>query len=108
MILDSENAALKSVEKMKKGGLHNVFRIADYGLHMYFNIPSLVNKISLSPAGNPWSLKENSGSIYDYNKGACPFSDELFSRSILLPIPSKLTAEQETGAVEIVKEAIGS
>src|SRR3989339_960220 len=49
MILDSENAALKSVEKMKKGGLHNVFRIADYGLHMYFNIPSLVNKISLSP-----------------------------------------------------------
>jgi dTDP-4-amino-4,6-dideoxygalactose transaminase len=31
----------------------------------------------------------------DYAKGACPMADSLFERSILLPIPSCLTAQDE-------------
>ena len=103
MILEDEAKAISAAKKIVEGGLHNVFRIADYGLHMYFNIPSLVGKVPLSPAGNPWKLQENKDSIYDYNKGACPVSDGLFARSILLPIPSKLTKEQEEMAVGVVK-----
>lgn len=106
MILENETKAKSAAEKMKAGGLHNVFRIADYGLHIYYNIPSLVNKVALSQAGNPWQLSENSKSNYSYEKGACPKSDDLFSRSILLPIPSKLMAEQEQWAAEVVREAL--
>ena len=107
MILDDADKAICVADKMKAAGLSNIFRIADYGLHIYYNIPSLVDKVPLSPVGNPWSLAENKSSDYDYNKGACPKSDELFERSILLPIPSRLTVEQEKLAVEIVKEAMG-
>ncbi len=106
LMLDDKDTAVSLAEKMKVGGLHNIFRIADYGLHIYYNVPSLVDKVPLSPAGNPWSLQENAESICDYNKGACPVSDSLFDRSILLPIPSNLTKEQEQGAVEVIKQAM--
>lgn len=106
MILENEKKALSAIEKMKAGGLHNVFRIADYGLHIYYNIPALVQKVPLSQAGNPWKLKENAECKCNYDKGVCPVSDDLFARSILLPIPSKLTQEQERGAAELVKEVI--
>ena len=108
MILDNADKAISVAAKMKEAGLNSIFRIADYGLHIYYNIPSLIGKVPLSPAGNPWSLAENKSSDYDYNKGVCPKSDDLFERSILLPIPSKLTAEQEGQAVKIVKEAMGA
>lgn len=106
MILGDENKAVAAAGKMKAAGLHNIFRVADYGLHIYYNIPSLINKVPLSPAGNPWNLTENQACVYNYKKGACPRSDDLFARSILLPIPSKLTIEQERQAVEVVKSAV--
>jgi len=104
--LEEGDKAVKATKIMKEAGLHNIFRIADYGLHIYYNIPSLVNKVSLSEAGNPWKLSENLKSVYDYSKGSCPASDALFDRSILLPIPSKLTNGQEKAAVEVIKAAI--
>lgn len=106
LTVEAEGKALTTVAKMKEFGLHNVFRIADYGLHIYYNIPSLVNKVPLSPAGNPWSLAENAKSVLSYDKGACPRSDALFARSILLPIPSRLTPEQEEAAAAAVKAAV--
>jgi 8-amino-3,8-dideoxy-alpha-D-manno-octulosonate transaminase len=106
LILKDEAGAKKAVEQMKEQGLHNAFRLADYGLHIYYNIPSLVNKIPVSPAGNPWNLQENISSNWTYNKGTCPASDALFARSILIPIPSCLTPDQEKAAAEIIKNAI--
>jgi dTDP-4-amino-4,6-dideoxygalactose transaminase len=106
MILENERKAIDSVAKMKEAGLHNVYRIAEYGLHIYYNMPSLVGKVSLSPAGNPWSLAENAASNYEYKKGSCPQSDDLFARSILLPVPSVLTREQEKMAAEIIRNAL--
>ena len=58
--------------KMKESGLHNVFRIADYGLHMYYNIPALVGKVPLSPAGNPWSLAEKRSKRLQLRQGGLP------------------------------------
>lgn len=106
MFLETASKTAAVVQKMKAAGLHSAFQVSEYGLHMYYNIPALVNKIPLSHAGNPWKLAENAQSTYDYAKGACPKSDALFARAILLPIPSQLTAEQETTAAEIIRQAV--
>lgn len=108
LILNNESKALAAVEKMKQFGLHNVCRVANYGLHIYYNIPSLVNKTPLSPAGNPWTLAKNAESVFDYNQGACPESDRLFAKSVLVPIPSRLTVEQEQKAAEAIKASVVS
>ena len=106
MLLENEIVAAAAVERMKTAGLHNVYRVSEYGLHMYYNIPALVNKVPLSPAGNPWNLPQNARSVYAYTKGACPKSDALFARAVLLPIPSRLTAQQESSAAEIIRQAV--
>jgi 8-amino-3,8-dideoxy-alpha-D-manno-octulosonate transaminase len=106
MFLEAEAHALALVQKMKAAGLHNVFRVADYGLHIYSNIPALVDKVPLSPAGNPWNLPANAKSLYNYAKGACPRSDALFARAVLLPIPSRLTETQEKAAADAIRRAV--
>jgi 8-amino-3,8-dideoxy-alpha-D-manno-octulosonate transaminase len=108
LIMDSPQRAKGVAEKVKKTGSTNVWHLPDYGLHLYYNIPSLVNKVPLSDAGNPWSLKENAESVYSYKKGACPQSDELFARSVLITIPSRLSLEQEASLVDIIKGAVTS
>jgi dTDP-4-amino-4,6-dideoxygalactose transaminase len=106
LILEDEAIAVAVVQRMQAAGLNSAVRLAEYGMHIYSNIPQLRDKVPLSPAGNPWNLPENRNSIWDYGKGACPSSDELFSRSILLPIPSRLDAVQEKAAAQIIKAAI--
>jgi 8-amino-3,8-dideoxy-alpha-D-manno-octulosonate transaminase len=106
MVLENEQIALKAASEMKKHGLRNIHRIADYGLHIYSNIPSLVKKIPLSSAGNPWKSMKNLESAYEYGKSVCPRSDSLFARSVLLPVPSCLTPEMEESVVNIIKTAI--
>jgi dTDP-4-amino-4,6-dideoxygalactose transaminase len=64
--------------------------------------------VPLSPAGNPWSLPQNADSVRDYRKGACPKSDELFARSILITIPSKLTRAQEKEMIEAIRTSLSS
>jgi dTDP-4-amino-4,6-dideoxygalactose transaminase len=108
MLMDSEALAVAAAIRMKAAGLHNVFRIAEYGLHIYCNIPALVGKTPLSPAGNPWTLPQNAQSMHDYAKGACPGSDAFFARSILLPIPSRLTEEQEQAAAHAIRQAVSA
>ena len=106
LLLDDEDRALKTAERLKAAGLASAARIADYGLHVYSNIPALVRKVPLSPAGNPWSLPQNQASVFSYQKGACPQSDALFARAVVIPVPSRLTAEQERQAAEVIKAAV--
>jgi 8-amino-3,8-dideoxy-alpha-D-manno-octulosonate transaminase len=108
MLMDTEARAVAAVPRMKAAGLHNAFRVAEYGLHIYYNSPALVGKVPLSPAGNPWSLPENGKSVYSYAKGACPESDALFARAILLPIPSRLTESQEKAAADAIRRAVAT
>jgi dTDP-4-amino-4,6-dideoxygalactose transaminase len=104
--LESSEKAQAVVKHMQDDGLTSAVRLADYGVHIYYNVPQLVGKVPLSPAGNPWNLPDNAQSVYDYGKGACPRSDDLFARSILLPIPSRLTQAQEEAAATIIKAAM--
>lgn len=80
------------------GGISNVL-MTDWGLHLYYNIPSLVHKASLDERGFPWTLAENAGLARDYSKGACPVADSLFERSLLLAIPSCLTPQDEADII---------
>ena len=106
LILDDEARAVEVVRRLRVAGIHSARRIADTGQHIYSNIPALVQKAPLSPAGNPWSLEANQGLARSYAKGACPRSDDLFARSILIPIPSRLNHEQEDFAAGAIREAL--
>jgi 8-amino-3,8-dideoxy-alpha-D-manno-octulosonate transaminase len=104
--LADENAAQNLTQRLTEAGLKNTFHLADYGLHIYFNIYALVHKVPLSSAGNPWSLPQNADSVYPYDKGTCPRSDALFERSVIITIPSRLTPEQEEQMVQIIEAAV--
>ena len=106
VLLESADAALRAVQRMAAAGLDGASRLADYGLHIYSNVPQLVEKVPLSPAGNPWSLPQNQDSVHSYAKGSCPQSDALFARSIVIPIPSRLTPAEEQQAAAVIRAAV--
>jgi 8-amino-3,8-dideoxy-alpha-D-manno-octulosonate transaminase len=86
-------------------GVSNVV-MTDWGLHLYYNNVSLVEKGSVDPKGFPWSLAENTGLARNYAKGACPVADSLFERSILLPIPSCLTEKDEDDIITAFRKVL--
>jgi dTDP-4-amino-4,6-dideoxygalactose transaminase len=65
--------------------------MTQWGLHIYYNITSLVNKTSISEDGWPWSHPANKAGSYNYSKGTLPVMDDLINRSSLMAIPSVLT-----------------
>ena len=74
--------------------------MTDWGLHLYYNIVSLVSRRSVDNAGFPWNLVENAGSEKRYEKGTCPVADDLFEKSIIMSIPSCLTSEDEADVIQ--------
>jgi dTDP-4-amino-4,6-dideoxygalactose transaminase len=73
--------------------------MTNWGLHLYYNIPSLVHKTGVDQRRTPWSLAENQDSHAAYGKGTCPNADSLFERTNLLAIPSSLTEEDENDII---------
>jgi len=72
-------------------GINNI-PMTEWGLHIYYNNSSLVEKRSLSAAGRPWSDPLNSfAAKYEYGKGVLPVLDALLDRSSLLAIPPVLS-----------------
>lgn len=66
----------------------------EWGLHWYFNIPSLTARRSNDRGGFPWSHPANAfAAAYDYRRGALPATDDLHDRSALLSIASSLTEQ---------------
>ena len=86
-------------------GVSNVV-MTEWGLHLYTNNVSLVNKTSVDSLGFPWNLSENQSSVRNYSKGACPRADSLFERSILLPIPSCLTRKDEREIIRAFEKVL--
>jgi 8-amino-3,8-dideoxy-alpha-D-manno-octulosonate transaminase len=86
-------------------GISNIV-MTEWGLHLYYNIPSLVHRTSVEPSGFPWNLAENRGLGGDYRKGACPVADSLFERSILLPIPSCLSTKDEDDIIRAFEKVL--
>ncbi len=88
-------------------GVSNIV-MTDWGLHLYYNIASLVKQTSVDGRGFPWKLAENAGSKVCYEKGSCPVADSLFERSILLPIPSCLTTRDEDDIIHAFEKVIAA
>ena len=80
--------------------------LADYGLHVYSNIPALVQKTGTDRSGTPWSLERNSHSVYDYRHGCCPAADDLFRRTQLLTIPGCLSESDEQDVIDAFSDAL--
>lgn len=102
------DTCLRVVKKTREAGVQtgalgvNNIPMTEWGLHIYYNNSSLVQKRSLSPAGRPWTDPLNSfAAKYEYGKGALPVLDALLDRSSLLAIPPVLTdqAIERIGAV---------
>ena len=86
-------------------GVSNVV-MTDWGLHLYFNNVSLVNKTSVDGHGFPWKLTENQSLRGNYAKGTCPKADSLFERSILIAIPSCLTPKDEDEIIRAFEKVL--
>jgi len=80
--------------------------MTDWGLHLYYNNVSLVFRASADRGRFPWNLAENAGLERNYAKGACPVADSLFERSILLPIPSCLTEQDESDIIRAFEKTL--
>jgi 8-amino-3,8-dideoxy-alpha-D-manno-octulosonate transaminase len=90
VLAQAVNSAMRAEEIVTfEQGMSNVL-MTDWGLHLHYNNLSLVAR-----RGFPWDLPANEPSLRDYSKGACPVADSLFERSILIPVPSCLTRQDE-------------
>lgn len=67
----------------------------DFEVHVYYNIPQLVEKWPLNPGG-PWDWGDsNHAHLFEYSRGALPGLDELLVTTIGINVPSALTPEME-------------
>jgi len=79
----------------------------EWGLHWYFNIPSLVERRSNDRSGMPWSHPANAFAAgYDYRRGALPATDDLHDRSALLTIASSLTDQDVDDIVRAFRKVV--
>jgi 8-amino-3,8-dideoxy-alpha-D-manno-octulosonate transaminase len=86
-------------------GVGNIHMV-DWGLHIYYNNVSLVEKRPVNSAGRPWSDPLNQfHSEIDYGKGALPQMDDLIDRSILITVPPSLTEEGANRIIEVYQQA---
>lgn len=75
------------------GSLANV-AMSGWGLHWYFNVPSLVEKRSSSADGFPWSHPANAfAAEMNYARGLLPNCDDMSERAAILSIASCLTEQ---------------
>lgn len=88
-------------------GINNIV-MTQWGLHIYYNIPSLVHMTSIDKRNSPWSLAENKDSHSEYRKGTCPVADSLFERTILLAIPSILSDRDEDDIVHAFRKVLAN
>jgi 8-amino-3,8-dideoxy-alpha-D-manno-octulosonate transaminase len=78
--------------------------LKNWGLHIYYNCTNMVQKIPVLPGGFPWNLPENKGN-YHYEKGTCPTTDALLTRSVGMSIPPDLSPLQREARIEAINMA---
>jgi len=113
LIMTFEDADICSrfMAAVKAEGIHGpegslgCLPMRDWGLHWYFNIPSLTEKRSNTRDGFPWSHPDNAfASQIDYHRGLLPVCDDLHDRSGLLSIASILTDEDVDDIVQAFRK----
>jgi dTDP-4-amino-4,6-dideoxygalactose transaminase len=111
LIWKDRGTCLRMVERTRAAGVLtgslgiNNIPMTEWGLHIYYNNVSLVEKRSLSAAGRPWTDPLNAfAADYEYKKGTLPVLDDLIDRSSLLSIPPVLSRKAiNTIAAEFIR-----
>jgi len=100
MTWPNEEIRDKVVKETRKAGIVtgskglNNLTMPEWHQHIYYQIPSLVKKKGLNSTGRPWTDPLNEfAKDYSYDKGTCPFTDDLIACSSLLSISPTLTDE---------------
>lgn len=86
-------------------GVSNI-HMTEWGLHVYYNNISLIEKRGVNSAGRPWSdpLNEFHKDI-SYEKGTLPQMDDLIERSTILMVAPALTEETCNRIIEIYHDS---
>jgi len=112
MTWPTEEIRNKVVRETRKAGIAtgpkglNNLTMPEWHQHIYYQIPSLVKKKGLNSAGRPWTDPLNEfARDYSYDKGTCPFTDDLVARGSLLSIPPTLTDDVCNRIVEEFQKA---
>ena len=102
MIFDDPEKSFQFKEKLFEYGIklkHDAYypiHMTEWGLHIYYNLPSLVNKRPFSGGYSVWQLKENEfAKDYTYDKGTLPKLDDYVNRTMLFCIASILSVEEK-------------
>jgi 8-amino-3,8-dideoxy-alpha-D-manno-octulosonate transaminase len=103
-MLDASETAQRLAREGQARGM-TCSHLPAYGLHIYYNLKSLVEKRSNCTDGFPWTHPANQSLVRDYSKGTLPRTDEYLNRGVVFAVPSKLTPEQEQDYIEAFKEA---
>ena len=69
----------------------HLYRLENFGCHVYYNCKNLINKTEALPGGWPWNLASKE---YNYQKGTLKKTDDLFERTIAMKLPGNITEEQ--------------
>lgn len=118
MILRDADQATRFVAALKAEGIAgppgslSCITMREWGLHWYFNIPSLTERRSNSRDGFPWSHPANAFAAgYTYTRGTLPQADALHDRSAMLTIASTLTdldvADITTAIGKVARHVLG-
>ncbi len=96
-----KDALLNNGIEVDQGGFYPI-HMEEWGLHIYFNLPNLVNKRTGMGSRSVWELEENSfAKDYQYGKGLLPKLDSYVERTVLFCVASNLTNEHK----EIIRNA---
>ncbi len=102
MTFDTREGAYRFKELLLQSGIQVAdkgfypIHMEEWGLHIYYNLPSLVHKRPSMGALSVWDLTENSfAKEYSYEKGRLPRLDSIIERTVLFCIASNLTGEHK-------------
>ncbi|MCC6613145.1 MAG: DegT/DnrJ/EryC1/StrS family aminotransferase, partial [Anaerolineae bacterium] len=85
------------------GGGHAL--MVDWGLHIYYENISLVQKAPINRAGRPWSDPLNAfAQDYSYAKGALPRLDDLIPRTELFTVGPVLSEERCERIIQVYRD----
>jgi len=88
-------------------GASNI-RVADWGLHLHWEVTSLVNKQSVHSSGRPWTDPLNDfHTEITYQKGILPVMEDLAERSIMITVPPIMSEELANQVIEIYHHCAG-
>jgi 8-amino-3,8-dideoxy-alpha-D-manno-octulosonate transaminase len=108
MTFDDRETSYEFKRHLLKSGIHVAdkgfypIHMEEWGLHIYYNLPSLVHKRPSMGSRSVWELTENGfAKDYTYDKGTLPYLDSLIERTVLFCIASNLNEEHK----ELIRNA---